>query len=200
MILTGSCMVRTREPHTEYLLNAQRQPLWWSNLPINVYFDLHTMTEDQVVLSQTAFHLWNGAIGHKVFEVFPQTMEADPTLMTSLDNSIFVTVDHLRRVGGIQRLGLCQYDFTKDRFGQENGIRSVTILLHDELEWYETMFIMLHEAGHALGLRHDLNQRSIMYKAPMGSNMEFEEKDLEFIRTQITVLELRQRGFREAYQ
>jgi len=193
IILTGSCMVRTRDNNSEYLLNQQLRPIWWSDLPVKVYFDMDTMTEDQIVLSRTAFQIWNSALGEDIFEVFPPLVNDNFTDMIAQDNTIYVKLDHLRERGGIQTLGLCQYQFTYDRYGGRNGIQSIRILLHDELEWHNVIFVTLHEAGHALGLRHDRNRNSIMFKAPLGGDMEFEEKDLDFIRLQASLLRERQR-------
>ena len=186
-------MVRTRDNNSEYLLNQQLRPIWWSDLPVKVYFDMDTMTEDQIVLSRTAFQIWNSALGEDIFEVFPPLVNDNFTDMIAQDNTIYVKLDHLRERGGIQTLGLCQYQFTYDRYGGRNGIQSIRILLHDELEWHNVIFVTLHEAGHALGLRHDRNRNSIMFKAPLGGDMEFEEKDLDFIRLQASLLRERQR-------
>lgn len=202
LVLIASCAARTK-PETEYLVNEMNVPLWWSDLPIRVYFDSSTMTTDQIVLSRTAFEIWNSALGEDVFNVHPNWVETTHNLTLAADGheTLVVRMEHIpARFRNIQKLGYCQYHFRQNRLGDSASIHSVDIVLHDELEWQDVMFITLHEAGHALGLMHDPRKSSIMFRMPLGGGMEIEDRDIDYIQMQIALMRMQQNGYRAAYQ
>lgn len=164
-------------------------------MPLDVHFDTETMDEAQVYVATMAFKLWNDNVGETIF-TFPQVSRQEMVRRFDEDEpgQIFVYMRDLEtrayRRGWTQRrkLGECHWIWGRDRMGEPVELRQAHISLHDGMEWEKLIFVVMHEAGHALGLLHDTSLSSIMYPLPLNSDMDIEEQDIEFIRERLRIL------------
>lgn len=162
----------------------------WSSedFPLSVRVDVSSFSqEERERIFEVAEH-WNLVIGEPIFEASEIDLDLyilRGNLLEASPGEIFVQETELGLSGGGGRvLGITEYHtggYSLD-FTQFNN----SVILLDNDTSYEDLFVVaVHEFGHALGLGHDGDANSVMYRYALESGGVIMDDDIEYIRNQL---------------
>ena len=156
--------------------------------PINVGIDTEMRNERKQIVRE-AIDIWNTRTGLTVF-----TYTEGPRNI--LPGKVWVNEDELPlgQCGG-QIYGLARRYYQTDLLGVLLSIDRGWIRLHTGVPEDQVLGTAIHELGHILGLHHDLELSSIMYRFNQVDRGSITEEDLRYVRDMMSETRLRGMSF-----
>jgi hypothetical protein len=161
---TNQCLitpvVQTTYSSQEHLQTNCGAPYHWSQEDFPVIVRVSENLPDSYYLRiEEGVDVWNRAVGWNFLEVGPTEFHGD---LLQRRGEIRVIQEELgiSRETGTREFGLASSDVVTS----SGRIRSSWIKLDQELPSHVILTVVMHELGHALGLRHDsTDPRSVMF-------------------------------------
>lgn len=181
--LSGTCLLGcVQRSH-----NSTGRYYWYPReAPIPVFIDTR-INQDARFAIEHSIDIWNSLIGWEVFEYSSVELPFTPTqgepAVEPPYGNIYVYMTELGFISPTEvYLGITT------RFSESAlvlGIRSCTVRFDDDLSPDEWLFVSLHEFGHVLGLEHDDDINSIMFRFALASNGNVQDADVDEIRNML---------------
>jgi len=151
------------------------------DFPLEVVVE-RQITPDQRIALEDAIRIWNDAVGAEVFHITRELNWYDPEWLRRRSGTIYVLVADIPDINPpLTTLGLCSTNWNICRM--HDAIVSLDITVQDG---NDATVVFVHELGHALALRHDRSQESIMYRHALASGKRIFQDDINYIRWEMT--------------
>lgn len=166
-----SCVSTFRHTNNVHLFN--NEPVRWheSQFPLIITSDDSIDRNDEIALINS-INVWNNRIGEDVFLYLGQN-DGIP------GNISFRQRDVEDTSPTVTTQAICWY--RNEGHWMQRSIITIDILTSPK----DSLYVLIHELGHSLGLEHDTYQQSIMYWSASQSGGRILTDDANFVRWQM---------------
>ena len=173
--------ISTPVPGNTALISNTGYPMYWEreDFPLTISVQEGTNENLRYALEEAVL-VWNGTVGHTVFEIREQHDAA-----SRVHGLITFEERDLHNWGPGYFAGLTQYRLANSITGQIGQLHSASVWVDTNVHKDSYYLIVLHELGHTLGLAHDTDPSSCMFPLVALTMENIEGCDREHVRRMV---------------